>query len=133
MKSQEEGQEDQTEVKELGGILPSSFTSPWSSWPSYLGLPGTLSRDLLLRESGLGPLAPSLAGGGKGGGRAAPSGPRGPRDHHPFEGTCRWGGSDLSSFNESAGLRGYFTLVFKVLGCISLKYFEEILPHLKGR
>jgi hypothetical protein len=32
---QKEGQEDQETFKQLGGGGPSSFTSPWSSWPSF--------------------------------------------------------------------------------------------------
>ena len=52
-KSQKEGQKDQGEVKELGRTSPSCFKVPWSSWPSFWlfsGLPGTPSRDLLLRR-----------------------------------------------------------------------------------
>ena len=32
---QEEGQEDQQFLKQLGGCPPSSLPSPWSSWPSF--------------------------------------------------------------------------------------------------
>ena len=35
VESQKEGQKDQGEVKELDGVLPSSFTSPWVSWASF--------------------------------------------------------------------------------------------------
>ena len=33
--SQKEGQEDQGEVKDLGGTHPSCFKVPWSSWLSF--------------------------------------------------------------------------------------------------
>ena len=38
--SRKEGQEDQGEIKELGGHPPSCFRVPWSSWPSFWLFPG---------------------------------------------------------------------------------------------
>ena len=37
---QGQGQEDQGEVKELGGTPPSRFNVPWSSWPCPWPSPG---------------------------------------------------------------------------------------------
>ena len=42
-KSQNEGQEDQGEVKELGGTSPSCFEVPWPSWPSFWRFLGSLA------------------------------------------------------------------------------------------
>ena len=51
-KSKKEGQEDQGEVKELGGTPPSCFKVLWSSWPSswlFPGLPVNPSKLLILQ------------------------------------------------------------------------------------
>ena len=48
-KEVDEGQKVQGTLNQPEGSPPSSVTSPWSSWPSWLfpGLPGTTAWDLL--------------------------------------------------------------------------------------